>query len=478
MSPMATAVAKLFVACPFMLIASGCGGDASQTESGEQTVVESLESSETVSPSEASESTTLLEPAASGESQTAIPAESNPIDELPSDPFELIDRAISSLEAGDGEAAFKIALHAKRLAPEDPDVLFTYARALAARSRLFEAVRVLDRLAESHPETRLFAIGQTAEWLVEMGDAEAAEKRYRELRREVDDASQSFVDHQLVMMFMRQGERFKAAEVIRELCKTGDVNLSELILLLKVGIPLPESEKLFGEFEPVTDLGIVMQSISRGDWQEALQKLERPNASDQVLAMRGRVYAEQNQSNALREWIEAEYANVADRNDAKFAWAIHQLANQQGAQAAKVLSEVLLRDPTNVAAYEGLADALVLLDQTESASAAKMRAGQIQQSQQIGAQFASGSADAVSIQKMVDLLAGLNRPLESLAWESIAIRFRQSSGQLNEQQAEAAYADLARRRSEVVQNKSFELDPEFVLLGIDPNSIESDSPDE
>jgi hypothetical protein len=121
------------------------------------------------------------------------------------------------------------------VAPQDPQVVFLMARVLGSRQRFPEAIRMLDRLAESTPETRLPALGQTAEWMVLHGDWVGAEKRYRTLVEEVPGAVMAH--RELSLLLLRQGRRVEASRHLREMCRQGNIEETELRTLLRASLP-------------------------------------------------------------------------------------------------------------------------------------------------------------------------------------------------------------------------------------------------
>ena len=385
----------------------------------------------------------------------------------PPSPQRLVEKAIQLLETGETESALKAAFQAKELAPNDPDVLFTFARGLAARSRFHEAVRTLDRLAAAHPETWLPAIGQTAEWLVEMGETDEAEQRYRKLRGEVDEASQSFVDRQLALMFLRQGQRPTAAKIFQSLCAAGDINLPELMMLLRISFPLSERMNLPENVDPITPLGRAQAAVGRGEWDKAQRDLDRSEQTDQVIAMRGRIYAQQQQPETLKQWAIRDYPDAATSPEANFAWGVYQLQIEDANQAATAFASVIIADPTDREAYQWLAKSLESLNRPNDADRITARAELIDQTQRIGKKLAEGSITADEIRELADLLDQLQRPLEALAWRAMRVSFEQSGGQIEAGQASKAYAEIERLRKELVRSGTTEPDKDFVLCGVD-----------
>ncbi|MEE2938331.1 MAG: hypothetical protein VYA84_20270 [Planctomycetota bacterium] len=458
----------MFAASLLGLMIAGCGSEADPQLAPEpfELIAPTAEKNESqstgVSPKIAPPAPTA--PVTAGE---PLPAETLAFPERIASAESLVEKAIELLQTGETESALKIAFQARELAPDDPNVLFTVARGLAARRRFHEAVRTLDRLAAAHPETWLPAIGQTAEWLVEMGETEEAEKRYRTLRSEVDDASQSFIDRQLALMFLRQGRRLDAAKIFQSLCASGDINLPELMTLLKISIPLSNQMNLPENVDPITPLGRAQAAAGRGEWDKAQRDLDRSEQTEEVVAMRGRIYAKQQQQEKLKQWALLEYPNTHPNPEASFAWGVYQLQIKEANRAAKALASVIIADPTNQDAYHWLAKSLVALNRSNDAARITARAELIDQTQKIGKKLAGGSVNADEMRKLADLLEQLQRPLEALAWRAMRVSFEQSGGQIDAAQAAKAYAEIERQRQECQQNGITEPDRAFILCGVD-----------
>ena len=109
--------------------------------------------------------------------------------------------------------------------------------------------------------------------MVFQGDWDEAEKRYRTLRSAVSEANARVVDREAARLLNRQGRRLEAATCLRELCRFGDVEESELRSLLIAFHPLPDEDANATELEPIGPLGKARYEISQGKWEAALEAL-------------------------------------------------------------------------------------------------------------------------------------------------------------------------------------------------------------
>jgi len=386
------------------------------------------------------------------------------------DPAKLQEDAIDALDSGDLETAFKLIRAAKAAAPDDPQVIFLTARVLAERNRFAEAIKMLDDLAETVPEARLPALGQTAEWSVFQGEWEEAERRYRSLLSEVGNAS--MVHRLLAQLLYRQGRRLEAATSLHELCRAGNIEEVELRSLLNSVHPFA-GELASGEFAPIGPLGRARYQIGEGDWDAALEELAGATVqSPDEYALRGRIYAQQRDFDSLQQWATDAKVSTNKSADHWFALGAHQAHQEDHAGAVDSFCEVVLHDPTDGEAYLLMSRSLAQLGADDEAKQAATRAKLIQQTQQIGSQMAaSEQRDLQIIAELSNLLDQLERPLEALAWRAVLAVYSQSSGAITEQQAMQAFSEINQTRRQRLQAGDTQASEQFILCGVDRDAL-------
>lgn len=360
------------------------------------------------------------------------------------------------------------------MAPDNPQVVFTMALVLGAEHRYPEAVMMLDELAEAVPETQLPALGQTAEWLVQLGDWNAAEDRYRTVLNTVPDATMAH--RQLAQLLLREGRRLDAALPLKALCEQGNIEEIELRALLSLSAPFA-ADASREQLDPIGTLGRARAATGNDEWGSAIAELNSaasPTPTESALL--GRAYAEQKEFDSLKQWIESDAATNAENSDAWFArgvWAAH---DNDDRRAVKYFCEAVLHDATDAQAYLQLAGSLQRLAtagesvSTDQAEMVLQRARLIARTREIGQQWAeSDQRDSSDLAEMAKLLEDLRRPFESLSWQAVRIAYGGTSVTADAQQVQLI--EINRQRMELIDHPE-PATSQFVLCGIDHESIQ------
>ena len=372
--------------------------------------------------------------------------------------------AAESLRTGDIDAAYQHARVAMSQTPEDPQVIFLMARVLGLRHRFPEAVRMLDRLAVSHPETRLPALGQTSEWLVLHGDYAGAESRLRRLLDEVPHVAKPH--RALANLLLGLGRRLEAADHMRIICRQGDIQESELRSLLQISIPLPQTPAI----TPLNELAKSLDLVAENKLQDARQVLLESSSRDvDQNTLLGRVLALLHDAEGLEEWMTGNKTNGNDVHT-WFALGVQHAWSGDHESATRCFCEVVLQDPTDAQAYDLLAQSLAELGRQESSNAAAERADLIGQTQVIAAGL-KPSADQrlAQIDELVQILEQLRRHDEALAWRSVQVLYGQSV--LSKQQAIERMRQINQRRLELRETGGFRPSDSFVVCGVELDGL-------
>ncbi|WP_372894531.1 tetratricopeptide repeat protein [Stieleria sp.] len=392
----------------------------------------------------------------------AAPPTDTPTDSLTDSPTaaDAGKLAAEALRTGDIDAAYQHARTAMSQTPEDPQVIFLMARVLGLRHRFPEAVRMLDRLMASHPETRLPALGQTSEWLVLHGDYAGAESRLRSLLDEVPHAAMAH--RALANVLLGLGRRLEAADHLRTLCRQGDIQESELLSLLQVSTPIVGTRVI----EPLNELAEALDLIAANRLQEARRVLRESSRHDaDHNALLGRVLVLLHDAEGLEEWNPNKSLDRRDRQT-WFAMGARHAWSGDHASATRCFCEVVLRDPTDGQAYELLSRSLSELGSEEPSNAAAERAELIARTQVIAAGLKpSANQRLAQIDELVQILEQLRRHDEALAWRSVQVLYGQSV--LTKQQAIERMRQINQRRVELRQSGGFGPGDSFVVCGVE-----------
>jgi Flp pilus assembly protein TadD len=381
----------------------------------------------------------------------------------PPDPQSLLNQTYQSLQVGDIAEAGLTIRQAVDLQPNDPQIRFTMAIVLSGEHRYPEAVRMLDRLSKRVPETRLPALGQTAEWLVIEGKWQEAESRFRQILRLVPDAAMAH--RQLAQLLVRQGRRLEAAAHIAVLCQLGNVEEIELRTLLSLTDPFA-ADSLRDSFDPIGPLGRARWAISQDDWELAETELladdsTTPNAS----ALQGRIYARRKELASLESWTNELPEEGLPLADAWFARGVLAASQSEHRVAVRHFCRAVILDPTDAEVYERMAESLAELESSADARNASQRASVLRQTQEIGRLMAgTEERDPNLIAQLSESLRSLRRPFEALAWQAVGVAYAGSRLTPDEQQRQLN--EINERRLSELRAPSAPPDDEFICCGL------------
>ena len=129
--------------------------------------------------------------------------------------------------------------------------------------------------------------------------------------------------------------------------------------------------------------------------------------------------------------------------------------------------QTLLLDQTDVDAYRMLSRALELTGEPEIAKAIAARAVLVEETRTMGTKLVGDQAkDLELIQRLAQSLMKLNRPMEALGWQTIALVHAVEAAAITETQAQATFEAIGRQREQLVNSGQHRINPEFVLCGL------------
>ncbi|WDQ18427.1 tetratricopeptide repeat protein [Rhodopirellula sp. P2] len=389
----------------------------------------------------------------------------------------LQDEAAIALEADDHDKAYRLARQVMRRAPDDPRSIFLMARVLGRRQRFPEAIQMLDRLALTTPDARLPVWGQTAQWMVQFGKWEEAERRFRMLLKKAPEAT--LVHRKLAELLIRQGRTSEAMEHLLTLCRQGDIEELELRHLLSGGQPL-HGDTTLEELAPIGYLGRAGFNLSRGEWDLARRELEgiEPIPSD-ALSLLGRVYLHLEDEELLSGW--SDDVSRIESVDSEWCFAKGAILARQGDHllAVRLLCKAVLLDSTDSDAYLLLSQSLLELDRQNESQEAARRFQWISETKRIGRDMSlTEDRDDAMFVRLITNLDKLQRPWESLHWCGVRLAYAKASNSLSNDELDGLVEQI-KQRSTNLRNKEWVEDRKFVLCGIDLDSLQqNDAPKE
>lgn len=417
----------------------------------------------------AAEAVRTEEVAADGVSVDSTADEVDERDLTEADPAQLFEDASDAFSEGDSDRAFRLIRQANKLDSASPDITFLMAQVLAERNRFAEAVKLLDEFAARQPDARFPVLGQTADWLVIAGRWEEAESRFREILKEIPDAS--LAQRALARLLMRQGRQWEAADLLRDLCRAGVVEPGNLRSLLRVAYPLDATERP-EDLEPIGAIGQARLEMTRDQWDAALVALEQPSTETDARALVGRIHALRDEKTDLQDWASEFTGPLRDSPDYWFADGSNSQNNGDHQAAIEAFCNVVRTDPTDAEAYARLSESLREIGLDSQANEAKKRSELILRTQDLGDRIIASSGESVQeIANLAELLMQLRRPFEAYAWRTLGLSIRKASSLLSEEAARKEMTELNADRMRELESQTQTDSEEFILCGIDLQSL-------
>ncbi len=319
----------------------------------------------------------------------------------------------------------------------DVEVIFHLANATAATGKLSDAVLILDNVPQEHPQAGLPALGQSAAWCVELERYSEAEKRYRTLLSFVPDAAPAL--RQLAHLLNRQGRRHEAADLIRRLCLQGNVRQDELHALMSLSnamhdeIPqdpgLPRNDR---GYWPIGNSGVARKKFEEQKYAEVVELL-RPVVTDAtvqpaVFSFFGRAAAEAQDQHSFRWWLNRTTPELEQFSEYWAALGTDLVMQGRFEEAIRALAEAVSRDPTDMRSLSRLRQSLLALGDFDSAQQFADRWTQVRDCLNDNNAVASENPpNPDALEKLIDRLQALGRPLEAILWQAIQQHYRQAS---------------------------------------------------
>ncbi len=304
--------------------------------------------------------------------------------------------------------------------PSHADALFVLAQAQAAQGNLPAAVQSLDAIPQQRSEVGLAALGQAADWLIELGQYDQAEQR---LRKIVDQFSDFAPAHRrLAQLLNNQGRRFEAAPHMRALARLGVASELELIGMTTFSDPFTLKTNRPDQVDVKTNtLSLAKQRVYAGMTAEGFAlmdklRLKEPS-STAVSAYWGRLVADRQDDQAFAEWLESRPPGIEQEPEYWSALGTHYQGHEQHDVAIRCFLEAVIRDDTDRRSYLGLARSLHIQGEQEAAKLAMERFELLEQVFLVATEV---KLTEDQLRSMPGLLIQLRRAAEAAAWSKIA----------------------------------------------------------
>lgn len=317
--------------------------------------------------------------------------------------------------------------------PADPQVLLLAAKCANATGQRSDAYQLLESIDDTNTQVLADALWLSAHWLAEEDQYDAAQQKlYRLLDLQLYT---NRVHRRLAQWLNFQGLRHQAAKHLRELAKNGDISEIELFAMNTYSDPfIDESQS-----RQHVRVGFSAAALANAKVQRLEGKLESSRAlveqlatafprSTPIAAFRGRIYAELQNDEKLREWIAALPPGM-DR-EPEYWSALGNWMQRTGKhrEAVRCFAEAVLRDETDRFSYLALARSLTVLDNQRLAELAMQRYMLLEEAAAIARKIGRAPGTYQDLMQMAKILDQLNRPWEAMGWRSIARSATEAEG--------------------------------------------------
>ncbi len=338
--------------------------------------------------------------------------------------------------------------------PTDAEVLFRMANAQASLGELAIAVELLEAIPEDHPQAGLAALGQAADWSMQLQRFDDAERLYRQVLTRAPEAA--VVHRQLAFLYNRQGRRHEACVHLQQLCRLGNVQQDELHAMMVLGHAIFDDpntttprKKAYYPIGPAAEARM-LYTASR--YQEALAVLDPAvragDVTPSILAFYGLLAVESQDDTRFQWWLARADASVQQYAEYWAAIGTHLLNQRRFSEAIRAFAESLNRDPTDIASMRRINQSLTAMGQQEAAE--KWIDRYVVQRDVTLASNAIGESNSTSLESYRTVAEGLdklNRPLEAMTWRLFEAFQRKASKNevesLNQQRMKIAASDQA-----------------------------------
>lgn len=404
--------------------------------------------------SEEDEQSVSTDGSISGEVSDRGESESEKVKDSDFDREKTLQAADSLLKAGQTQQGIAELQRILLSDPTDAEVLFRMANAQASQGELAIAVEMLGSIPEDHPEAGLAALGQAADWSMQLQRFEDAERLYRQVLSRAPAAA--VVHRQLAFLYNRQGRRHEAFSHLQQLCRLGNVQQDELHAMMVVGHAIFDDpnttiprKKAYYPIGPAAEARM-LYTASR--YQEALLVLDPAvrtgEVTPSILAFYGLLAVEAQDDPRFQWWLARTDASVQQYAEYWAAIGTHLLNQRRFSEAIRAFAESLNRDPTDIASMRRINQSLTAMGQQEAAD--KWIDRYVVQRDVTLASNAIGESSSGSLESYRTVAEGLdklNRPLEAMTWRLFEAFQRKASQEevesLNEQRMKLAASDQA-----------------------------------
>jgi predicted Zn-dependent protease len=335
---------------------------------------------------------------------------------------ERFEQAVKELDSGRIDEAWGMVKQLVISRPSDPDLMFLTARVMAARKDLPGALQQLDRISRDSPQWGP-AAGQAAEWLVDEGELEPAERKLVEVVKEYPTAVPAL--RLLARIYNTQGRRWEASRYLDRLVRLGDFTTKELMSTVDYREFFGD-EKTYSAFlarhpdDPYVRFSAIRAKLlknSYGTFLDELQEMSRlhPHLREPWV-WTATSMMELERWEDLVEWLQTPVKG-ADKHP-EYWYALGGLMRHENRfpEAARAFSECIRLDRRHVAGHQALADTLLDLDRVEEAQRVRKFANSLTSINDYVQQISYNYGEPKLYSVIADLYAEMNDEVGAFGW--------------------------------------------------------------
>ena len=312
--------------------------------------------------------------------------------------------------------------------PSDSEVIFRLANLSAAQGNLADGIELLQAIPNDDPEAGLPALGQSADWSMDLKQYTDAERGYLKILEIVPQAAAAH--RKLAFLYNRQGRRHEAARHVYHLCRLGNVRQDELHSLIQLSDamfdpPTSDPSNQQTAYFPIGPSGIARKQFMDEQFQQAVETLYPSVAAGQqpasIVAFFGRACAEAQDDARFNWWLDTTDAKT--REFAEYWAAIGTMlwTQRKPEMATRALLEAIERDPRDFRSIVRLRAALKALGKDDEAELWSERWKTLRSISAENNRVADSQPPNLrAMAKLAELLASIDRNLESVVWRYLA----------------------------------------------------------
>jgi predicted Zn-dependent protease len=310
--------------------------------------------------------------------------------------------------------------------PNDPQLLYLSALVLAAKEDLPGAIQTIRRIPSDAPEA-LPAAGQAAEWTVALGKLPEAEAELLKLVKQYPTAVPAI--RLLAKIYNAQGRRFEANRYLDRLIRLGDFTKIELLATVdprdyfddeNTRLPFAQANP----DHPYVGFAKIRKKLMRNGYASQLEELKEISTGNPNLiepwVWTATSFLETDRLNELQSWL-ANRPNGADKHpEYWYATGGLMLRTNRFESAARCFVQAIQLDRRHVAAYQGLADALIEMKLVEAAQKVRQFGNDLVAINDYAQQISYEYGEPKLFDKIAQIYGNLGDEVAGFGWEALA----------------------------------------------------------